>query len=144
MWKAGLVGAVALATMNSTFAFAEPVSLTGRDAQPAEQTDVVVSSAQIARLKSNLRLTAEQEPLWPAVERAFRELSQQAFEEGGADQGLVHKIGSRAVAVGLNAMALRRLAAAAYPLIQTLNDEQKQSAVAFARSVGLENVASAF
>lgn len=144
MWKAGFAGVVALATMSATFAFAEPASLAGRNAHAAEQTEVVVSQAQIARLKSNLRLTTEQEPLWPAVEQAFRELSQQAFEEGGADQGLVHKIGSRAVAVGLNAMALRRLATAAYPLIQTLNDEQKQSAVAFARSVGLEDVASAF
>lgn len=144
MWKAGFAGVVALATMSATFAFAEPASLAGRDARGAEQTEVVVSQAQIARLKSNLKLTAEQEPLWPAVERAFRELSQQAFEDSGADQGLVHRIGSRAVAVGLNAVALRRLATAAYPLIQTLNDEQKQSAVAFARSVGLEDVASAF
>ena len=51
---------------------------------------------------------------------------------------------SRAASIGLNALALRRLASAAYPLIRTLDEEQKQIAVAFARSAGLHSVAAAF
>jgi hypothetical protein len=41
-------------------------------------------------------------------------------------------------------VTIRRLIGAAYPLIRTLNDEQKQSALAFARSMGLETIAAAF
>ncbi len=143
MWKARLAGAVALATIGSTFAFA------GSETTPAHQistvqSESVLSHAQIARLKSMLKLTPAQEQFWPAVEKAFQELGRQQFEDGAAAQGLVQGIRSRAAVIGLDVMALRRLVAAAYPLIQTLNDEQKQSALAFARSVGLESVAAAF
>jgi hypothetical protein len=44
----------------------------------------------------------------------------------------------------VSAIALKRLAAAAYPLLQSLDEGQKQTALALARSMGLESVASAF
>jgi len=107
------------------------------------KAEAVLSAAHIARLKTALKLTAAQEQLWAPVEQAFRELCQMqdAAGAGGFMQGIKHRA---AAAIGLNSLALRRLASAAYPLIRSLNEEQKQSGLAFARSAGLESVAAAF
>jgi hypothetical protein len=141
MWKAGLVGAIAFATIGLPSAFADNLGAIPQD-RASVQSETMLSQAQIIRLKSVLKLTQAQEQFWPAVEHAFREIS--AAQEGGTAQGLVQGIKHRATAVALNAIALRRLATAAYPLIRTLNEDQKQSALTFARSVGLDSVAAAF
>lgn len=144
MFKTGIAGVIALAVMGSSFAFAQTeMSLAPQQVSTARSA-VMVTYAQIARLKSDLKLTVEQEPLWPAVERAFREIGQQQSSESAASQGIVQGIKTRAAAIGMNALALREIAAAAYPLIRTLNDEQKQSALAFARSIGLDSVVASF
>lgn len=143
MWKAGLVGVVMLGGMGSSFAFAQTEVSYGSQSVQSINSAVMVSYAQIARLKSDLKLTPEQEPLWPAVERAFRDIGRQQVENSAA-QGLVQGIKARAAAIGMNALALRHLATAAYPLIKTLNAEQKQSALVFARSIGLDSVVASF
>jgi hypothetical protein len=142
MLKAALVGAIALATIGSSFAFADE----WRDQHngSAAQSGTLVTHAQIARFKSVLKLTAAQEQYWPAVENAFRELSRRQVREDTSSQGYIQGISSRATAIGVSAVMLQRLAAAAYPLIQSLDEGQKQSAMALARSFGLESVASAF
>jgi hypothetical protein len=140
MWKAGLAGIVAV-VIGSSAAFAGSGDSDYRT-QTVAKSEAVMSLAQVARLKAVLKLTPAQEQLWPAVERAFHEISQ--AQESDAPQGLVQGIKHRAASIGLNALALRRLASAAYPLIRTLDEEQKQSALTFARSVGLHSVAAAF
>ena len=140
MWKAGLAGVVALAIGSTAVLADSGGTFLGRN--QAVQSETVMSLAQVSRLKAVLKLTAAQEPLWAPVERAFHEINQ--AQEGAGSQGLVQGIKHRAAAIGLNALALRRLASAAYPLIRTLNEEQKQSGLTFARSVGLESVAAAF
>lgn len=139
MWKAGLAAIVVL-VIGTSSGYASNVVAEGRF--QALKTEASMSLAQVGRLKSVLKLTAEQQPLWPAIERAFRELSE--AQEPAAAQGLVQRIKHKAASVGLNALAMRRLAAAAYPLIRTLTEEQKQSGLSFARSSGLENIAAAF
>jgi hypothetical protein len=140
MWKAGLAGVVALAIGSTAVLADSSGTYLGRN--QAVQSEAVMSLAQVTRLKAVLKLTATQEQLWAPVEHAFHEINQ--AQEVGGSQGLVQGIKHRAAAIGLNALALRRLASAAYPLIRTLNEEQKQSGLAFARSVGLESVAAAF
>lgn len=141
MWKAGLAGVVALA-IGSSAAFADSsMGDLGRN-QVVAKSGAVMSLTQVSRLKSVLKLTAAQEQLWPAIERAFHEVSQ--AQEAAGSQGFVQGVKNRAVSVALNALALRRLASAAYPLIRTLDEEQKQSALAYARSAGLHSVAAAF
>jgi len=140
MWKAGLAGVVAV-TIGASAAVAGSIE-TDLGNAAVVKSEAVMSVAQFARLKSVLKLSAAQEQLWPAIERAFREISQ--AQEVGASQGFVQGLKQRMAGVGLNAIALRRLATAAHPLIRTLNDEQKQSALAFARSAGLHSVAAAF
>jgi hypothetical protein len=140
MIKAVLAGAFALATIGSSLAHADTVDVSrAQQAKPA----IVLTHGQILRFKSVLRLTPEQEPFWPAVERAFHDMVKAQFQDEGSS-GLIRSISHRAMAVGVSAVALQRLASAAYPLIQTLDAGQKQSAVALARSMGLESVASAF
>jgi hypothetical protein len=142
MLKAALVGAIALATIGSSLGFAAD-----ERGEPGQQTrsatpGITLTQAQISRFRSVLKLTAAQEQHWPAVEQAFRELSNRQSRE--ESHGVVQGIRSRAAAVGVSAVMLQRLAAAAYPLIQSLDEGQKQSGLALARSMGLESVASAF
>lgn len=141
MWKAALAGAVALATIGSSLMYSG-AEAAAQQVRVGSASGVVVTSAQIARLKSQLKLTAEQEPLWPAVEEAFLGLGQPQL--ASAAQGSTHGMGGRPTAVALDAAALHHLFTAAYPLLRTLNDDQKQCALAFARSVGLEAVVAAF
>ena len=139
MWKAGLAGAVAL-VISSSVTFAGSVDDVRTPSVSRSETSL--SFAQVSRLKSVLKLTVAQEPLWPAIERAFREISQ--AQEAGASQGLVQRVKNKVASVGLNAMAMQRLAAAAYPLLRTLSEEQKQNGLSFARSTGLHKIAAAF
>jgi hypothetical protein len=140
MWKAGLTAIVAL-IIGSASVVAGEIERESRI--EAVKTEASMTLAQIGRLKSVLKLSAEQEVLWPAIERAFREISV-AQEEAGVAQGFVQRVKNKAASVGLNALAMRRLAAAAYPLIRTLSEEQKQSGLVFARSTGLDKIAAAF
>jgi hypothetical protein len=140
MWKAGLVGGIALVIGSSAAIAGSAENDFGR--APVAKSEAVMSMAQVARLKSVLKLTAAQEQLWPAIERAFHEVSQ--AQEAASSQGLIQGIKNRATSVALNGLALRRLATAASPLLRTLDEEQKQSGLAFARSVGLHSVAAAF
>lgn len=140
MWKAGLVGALAL-VIGSSVAFADGETGFSQN-RPGATSELVMSSTHVARLKSVLKLTAQQQQHWPAVEHAFREISQ--AQEAGAPQGIVQGIKHRVTSIALNTLALRRLATAAHPLIRTLTDEQKQDAMSFVRSTGLASVAAAF
>ena len=136
MMKAGLFSAIAI-FLGSSVALADSAAFAPN--VPASY-ETVMSSSQVARLKSVLKLTAAQEPLWPAIDRAFREVSQAQAAAPGVLQGIKQRV----TQVALNSLALRRLATAAQPLIRTLSDEQKQNAANFARSMGLHNVALAF
>jgi len=140
MWKAGLAGVIALVIGSSTALADGGERDFGRG--QVVKSEAAMSLNHFARLKSVLKLTAAQEQLWVPVERAFHEIYQAQGAAGS--QGFVQGIKHRAASIGLNALALRRLASAAYPLLRTLNEEQKQSGLAFARSVGLESVAAAF
>jgi hypothetical protein len=141
MWKAGLAAIVALVMGSSATLAGSGETGFGRN-QIGANSEALMSLAHVARLKSVLKLNAAQEQLWPAIERAFNEISQ--AQESTASQGFVQGIKHRAASIALNALALRRLASAAYPLLRTLDEEQKQSGLAFARSVGLYSVAAAF
>ena len=141
MWKAGLAAVVALVVGSSAALAGSAEADFGRN-QMVAKSEAMMSLAQVARLKAVLKLNAAQEQLWPAIERAFNEICQ--AQDANASQGLVQGIKHRAAAIALNALALRRLASAAYPLLRTLDEEQKQSGLAFARSVGLHSVAAAF
>ncbi len=99
-------------------------------------------SIDVARIKQVLQLTPEQEPYWPPVEAALREVArrQQAQAESA---GFVRRISHRVVSIVLDSAAVARVARAARPLIERLRDEQKQGALALAQEMGLVPVLAA-
>ncbi len=95
----------------------------------------------IARVKRMLKLTDEQKAYWPPVEAALRGLARrQTAQETG---GLVRRISHRVVSVVLDSVAIKRLVAAARPLVATLRDDQKQTALGLAQEMGLGPVLAA-
>jgi len=144
MWKAALVGAVALTATGSFVSAQELASHSGpRYALQSHGNGEVVS--KLAQAKASLRLTPDQERHWPRVEVALRDVAarQNNVEEASAG-GFVQKVKARAGEIVLNATAIKRLVSAAQPLIKSLNEDQKRQALAMARSMGLGSVAQHF
>jgi hypothetical protein len=104
----------------------------------------VLNYAQIASIKKRLNLTPDQEPLWPAVETALRNVSY----VGKAREIKVASLGNRTTGTGAvtyidtNSAEVQQLKSAALPLIIRLNDEQKREVKS--NVMGLESVASLF
>ncbi|HEY8566821.1 MAG TPA: Spy/CpxP family protein refolding chaperone [Beijerinckiaceae bacterium] len=108
------------------------------------------TEARIAALRVGLRLTPEQEKLWPPVEDALKNMARLRREQGQArrDQrqsmrgqdGLPGDIPgalrSMADAQGARSDALRRLADASTPLYASLDDAQKRRLLVLARPMG--------
>ncbi len=134
MFKTALVGAVALATVSSF-----SISLDGVRITPASAQEIVVSHLQIARLKSALHLTPDQEHLWRPVEATLRVLAQQQqqYRVASIDSGFVERTHARISGYALTAAALQRLRSAAQPLIGRLNDEQKHAGMQVLQSMGV-------
>lgn len=99
------------------------------------------AAVDIARVKRVLHLTPEQEPLWPPVEAALRDIARRQTQAEPA--GFVRRVSHQVVAIVLDSAAVRRLAVAARPLIAVLRDDQKQNALALAQEMGLGPVLAA-
>jgi zinc resistance-associated protein len=97
-----------------------------------EDLDAFVD-ARLAGLRAGLRLTGDQESMWPAVDEAIRGLVRQRREQrqarsAGRDRSddlpaILHDIAERQAA---RAEALRKLADAATPLYASLDEGQKR------------------
>jgi zinc resistance-associated protein len=99
--------------------------------------------ARIAALRAGLKLTADQEKLWPAVEDAIRDLVAQRRDQRrewrdmrrelrddfpAAIRGMAERQAARAE-------ALRRVADATAPLYATLDESQKRRAAVLLRTL---------
>jgi hypothetical protein len=96
--------------------------------------------ARIAGLKAGLKLTPEQEKLWPAVEAALRERAKlrserierfiKMREQRRADPSqrgdVIERMKQRADDMAQSAAAMKKLADAIDPLYKSLDDSQKQ------------------
>lgn len=144
MWKAALVGALALTATGSFVSAQELASHSGQRYTLQSHGNGEVES-KIAHAKASLRLTPDQEKHWPRVEVALRDVTarQNNVEEASAG-GFVQKVKARAGEIVLNAASIKRLVSAAQPLIKSLNEDQKRQALAMARSMGLGSVAQHF
>jgi hypothetical protein len=100
---------------------------------PAFASDDAPANINVARIRSALHLRPEQEPYWPAVEAAVREV---ARHQGG------HRIGHN-VSLVLDSGAIHRIASAARPLMATLDLGQLQAANGLASEMGLGAVVAA-
>jgi len=129
MWKAAFVGAVALVTLGSLSIRHDGIGVTQAAAQ-----EVVVTDANIARLKSALRLSPAQEVHWRSLESVLRRSGQRAQTGEG---GLFQRVKARVRAYVLDAVAARQVAVAAQPLIASLDDQQKQEGMTVIRAMGV-------
>lgn len=142
--KRTIIAAAAAALLASvTFGIAAPEFRAGErprptPAQMAENAGAM-SDARIAALKAGLRMTPDQEKLWPGVETALRDLSKERIDrrterfeqkaEKKADEqrpNPIERMRERADAMIERGDTLKKLVAAADPLYQSLDDGQKQ------------------
>jgi zinc resistance-associated protein len=161
MKKTIAAGAIALTLAGAGFALAQQNTQT---AQPTQSRDArgwnaedaaALTDARIAGLKAGLKLTAEQEKNWPAVETAIRDLAKtradrmkertdrmaarrEARRGGDNAQGNAQGSaqGSRPDAIGRlrqgadamnsRASSLKKLADASEPLYKSLDEGQKR------------------
>jgi hypothetical protein len=121
---------------------AVPVPMPKRMARPAPaKPSVLFNDAQIASIKTRLRLSRDQEQYWPQVESALRAISWKvATQQGG------QRLHSRqqAAMIDPNSPEVARLKSAAFPLIMSLRSDQKEEVRQLAHTMGLTQVASMF
>ena len=108
--------------------------------RPASVSNAILNNAQIASIKERLKLTSYQNTLWPSVESALRDISYQ----GGHDRGSKSAADARGGTIDPDSAPVQRLKSAAFPLLMSLNEEQKQEVRSMVRLMGLENLASMF
>jgi len=100
---------------------------------PTTRYQGVLTSAEIFRIKRNLRLSPDQEPAWPPVEAALGEM--------GREQIALIRHGQEP-RISQSEWPPGRLYSVAGPLLRTLRPDQKEAVRRLCRSLGFESVAS--
>jgi hypothetical protein len=118
--------------------------------QVAARFGNVLNDAQIASIKKRLKLTPDQEQMWPAVEVALRRIAYKtaAAARRHPSTGDVADAGRQRSGlmayIDPDSAEVQQLKYAAIPLIMRLNDDQKREVKSLAHVMGLEAVASEF
>jgi hypothetical protein len=97
----------------------------------------VLSDGQIASIKQRLKLTPDQQQMWPAVEVALRNLS---YDKKSGSQGSQ----SRLATIDSGSTEVKHLTSAAFPLIMSFSDDQKHELHVLAHVAGLEQLVPKF
>jgi hypothetical protein len=142
MKKTIVAGTIALTLAGAGFALAQQAApQEARDARASRLSaeDVTaLTDARIASLKAGLKLTAEQEKNWPAVETAMRDMAKERADRMAARRGgdnaqqrqsrpdAMARLRQGADAMTTRAASLKKLADAAEPLYKSLDDGQKR------------------
>ena len=141
MKKTIAAGAIALTLAGAGFALAQQTpSRESRGARPSAEDTAAFTDARVAALKAGLKLTAEQEKSWPAVETAIRDLAKERADRAatrrearrGGDNAqqpgpdAITRLRQGADAMTVRATGLKKLADAAEPLYKSLDDGQKR------------------
>jgi hypothetical protein len=134
-WKMLLAGTTALVLAGSCVAYAQQSPAASSTRQLPLQDRAAGVDARIEALKASLKLTADQEKNWPAYEAALRNLAKlrvERFQEQKS-QDPIKLLRQRADDLGAASAALKQLADAEEPLLNSLDDAQKQQLATFAR-----------
>jgi hypothetical protein len=93
------------------------------------------NDAQVASIKSRLKLTASQQAHWPALEAALRDIHwRRTADKAGHD--------TQAKSLDLDGEQIQRLKVAATPLALTLRIDQKDEVRTLLQLMGLDQLAS--
>ena len=142
MWKTILAGSTALAIAGAAVAYAQQSPGEHDFAprwRPSAEDITAFGEARIAALHAGLKLTAEQEKNWPAVESAMRELIKQRSERlaarASADRPTdpVERLELLADTLTQRGTGLKKLADAIGSLYKSLDDAQKHRFIVLAR-----------
>lgn len=149
MKKSIAAGTIALMLAGAGAALAQPAPPREgmregmRMTRPSAEDVAAFTDARIAALKAGLKLTAEQEKNWPAVETALRDLAKQRAERANAmaQRHEARRGGDSAAQPAPDAIArmregadgltqraanLKKLADASEPLYKSLDEAQKR------------------
>lgn len=98
----------------------------------AGDPDRVLNDAQVASIKGRLKLTPNQQRMWPAVEAALRKVTYAKRTKSGNPGGYID----------LDDPAVRQLESAALPLLKHLSEDQKLEIKSLAHVMGLDALAA--
>jgi hypothetical protein len=137
IWKTVLATSTALAIAGSSLAYAQQGADQGKRAEahrwrPSAEDVTAYGDARIAALKAGLKLTAEQEKLWPPLEKAMRDMAKQRSDRFAARASAerpkdpVARLKLRAERMEQTGASLKAVADAAAPLYASLDDAQKK------------------
>ncbi len=134
MLKTVLAGTAALAIAGSSLVYAQqgPAGPDGAHRwRPTAQDITAFGDARIAAIHAGLQLTPAQEKNWPPVESALRDLMKQRSDRFAARASAdrpkdpIERLRLRADVMTQRGAGLKKLADAAAPLYQSLDDGQK-------------------
>jgi LTXXQ motif family protein len=140
MKKVLLAGVAALAIAGSTVVYAQHRPWFHGHVRINPEDRAALTDARIAAVKAGLKLTPDQEKLWPPVETAVRDLAKLRIDRANARMNArrddsqdaqkpddpVARLRERADTMATTAAAMKRIADAADPLYKTLDDGQKR------------------
>ncbi len=141
MKKVLLAGVAALAIAASTVVYAQHRPWFHEHVRMSPEDRAAFADARIAAVHAGLKLTPDQEKLWPPVEAATRDFAKLRIDRANArmtakqdaskdgqkpEKDPVTRLRERAENMAGTAAALKRIADAADPLYKTLDDGQKR------------------
>ena len=140
MKKVLLAGLTVLAIAGSTAVYAQNRPWFHDHMRMSSEDRAAFTDARIAAVKAGLKLTPDQEKLWPPVETAVRDFAKLRIDRANARMNArpdspqdaqkpddpVTRLRERADTMATTAAAMKRIADAADPLYKTLDDGQKR------------------
>lgn len=140
MWIGALVGALALTVGTVSLASAQSRASVLSSYEAMAPSAPRVTEANIAKLKSVLHLTPHQLAHWGPVEQALRALAKE--QRGSA--AFAGDMDARTAAIAGMLNKMKRLSAAAAPLIQSLDEAQRRDAMMLVRHLGYDSLVASF
>jgi LTXXQ motif family protein len=138
MRKFAIAGVAALAIAGSTAVYAQHRWFHDQmgHSRLSPEDRAAFADARIAAVHAGLKLSADQEKLWPPVESAVRELVKLRIDRANAranakpddskPEDPVARLRERAESMAATAAAMKKIADAADPLYKSLDDGQKR------------------
>jgi hypothetical protein len=140
MKKFVLAGVAALAIAGSTVVYAQHRPWFHEHMRMSSEDRAAFTDARIAAVRAGLKLTPDQDKLWPPVEAAVRDFAKLRIDRANARMNAqqddakngqkpddpVARLRERADNMAASAAAMKKIADAADPLYKTLDDGQKR------------------
>ena len=140
MKKLLLAGVAVLAITGSTVVYAQHRPWFHQHMRMSPEDRAAFADARIAAVHAGLKLTPDQEKLWPPLEAAVRDFAKLRIDRANARMNAqkddskdaqqsddpVGRLRQRADNMAATAAALKKIADAADPLYKTLDDSQKR------------------